>query len=187
MTRSSRSLASSAEGWKGQNTVSFDVSWTIRPWTAERSYQVAVVSHDVILHPRWRLQLLATVLTGERLLHMTKLRHMCWLVQRIHYKVKSFQTVSAHQSAVLHVFLQPLHCLPAHTFTFWTGDSAFGHNLELPTLLLTPWWRSSNKNYFIYVYVNLMIWLSKLNSSTFLCWCESANQHTHEHAVSPGG
>lgn len=57
----------------------------------------------------------------------------------------SVGTLSAHQSAVLHVFLQPLHSLPAHTFTFWTCDSAFGHNLELPTLLLTSWWMSTNK------------------------------------------
>lgn len=50
-----------------------------------------------------------------------------------------------HQSAVLHVLLQPLHGFPAHTFTFGTGDSAFGHNLELPTLLLAPWWMPRNK------------------------------------------
>lgn len=53
-------------------------------------------------------------------------------------------TLSAHQSAVLHVFLQPLHGLPAHTFTFWTGDSAFGHNLQLPALLLTSWWTGTD-------------------------------------------
>ena len=33
------------------------------------SYQVAVVGHDVVLHPCGRLQLFPTVLTGERLLH----------------------------------------------------------------------------------------------------------------------
>lgn len=47
--------------------------------------------------------------------------------------------LSAHQSAVLHVFLQPLHGLPAHAFTFRTGHPPFGHNLKLPALLWTSW------------------------------------------------
>lgn len=47
--------------------------------------------------------------------------------------------LSAHLSAVLHVLLQTFNRLPAHTFTLWTTDSAFGHNLDLPALLLTSW------------------------------------------------
>lgn len=35
------------------------------------NHQVAVVRHDVVLHPRGGLELLPTVLTGERLLHNT--------------------------------------------------------------------------------------------------------------------
>lgn len=59
---------------------------------------------------------------------------------------QSVQTLNSHQSAVFHVFLQPLHSFPAHTFAFRTGDSAFGHNLELPTLLLTSWWMAANND-----------------------------------------
>lgn len=51
----------------------------------------------------------------------------------------------AHLSAVLHVLLQTFNCLPAHTFTLWTTDSAFGHNLDLPALLLTSWKSKTEK------------------------------------------
>lgn len=57
----------------------------------------------------------------------------------------------AHQSAVLHVFLQALHSLPAHTLTFWTGDSAFGHDLQLPALFLTSWQMTTNQKTVLHV------------------------------------
>lgn len=106
---------------------------------AQGSYQLAVISHDVIFHPRGGLELLPAVLTGERLLPKNRgepshTRHspagVCF---------ERWIAAGAHHSAVLHVLLQSLHRLPAHTFTFGTGHSAFGHNLELPTLLLAPW------------------------------------------------
>lgn len=60
------------------------------------------------------------------------------------YNIKfSGWCLKPHQSAVLHVFLQPLHSFPAHTFTFGTRHSPFGHNLELPALLLASWRRST--------------------------------------------
>lgn len=58
--------------------------------------------------------------------------------------------LGANQSAVLHVLLQPLHRLPAHAFTFGTGDSAFGHNLQVPTLLLASWWMSAKTKTIFY-------------------------------------
>lgn len=57
----------------------------------------------------------------------------------------SAESGSSHLSAVLHVFLQTFNRLPAHTFTLRTTDSAFGHNLELPTFLLTSWKRKDKK------------------------------------------
>lgn len=42
----------------------------VRSKRSEGCYQVTVVGHDVVLHPCGGLQLLPTVLAGERLLHI---------------------------------------------------------------------------------------------------------------------
>lgn len=106
---------------------------------AQSSYQLAVISHDVILHPCGGLELLPAVLTGERLLPQNRgeLSHSRHSPASVCFE--RWTAAGAHQSAVLHVLLQSLHRLSAHTFTFGTGHSAFGHNLELPTFLLAPW------------------------------------------------
>lgn len=50
------------------------------------------------------------------------------------------RSVCTHQSTILHVLLQPLHGLPADALTLGTVHSAFGYDLQLPTLLLAAWW-----------------------------------------------
>lgn len=89
MTRSSRSLASSEDGWKQTErqqhrepslklhracvsvTSFISETWLLylTGMRADQSHQVTVVGHDVILHPRRGLQLFPTVLTGKGLLH----------------------------------------------------------------------------------------------------------------------
>lgn len=121
---------------------------------------MTVVGHDVILHPCGGLQLLPTVLAGKRLLDITKITNTNGFIHQIKWRgsqqttdlltsdCDSLQGLDApHLSAVLHVFLQTFNRLPAHTFALWAADSALGHDLEVPTLLLTSW-RGKNKTAF---------------------------------------
>lgn len=124
-----------------------------------------MVGHDVILHPCGRLQLLSTVLAGKRLLDITTLNKTYSIINSIKklnkFSAKAFclnkyltsasgyllRLDAAHLSAVLHMLLQTFNRLSAHTFTLWTANSALGHDLELPALLLTSWESKNQKSF----------------------------------------
>lgn len=86
---------------------------------AQGSHQLAVVSHDVILHPRGRLELLPAVLTGERLLpknrgepshtcHSLTNQHMllktnCWVLTSLQFSMCFFSPSTVFLLTLLHL------------------------------------------------------------------------------------